>query len=154
MKKHAPLTLPARVEGGKLYLSDGSEHGEARARRVLAALLKHQPDGAYEWKLEPFAEKRRDRANRFYFGVILPLMAEESGHTVDELHELMKLRHNSTVVVDPNGEEVRIAKSTAKLTIRQFSDYLDAVILDGAEWLGISFPEPRPSEEYRDGRAA
>jgi hypothetical protein len=74
---------------------------------------------------------------------------------VDDLHELMKLRHNSKLVVDPlTGEETKIGQSTAKLTIPEFSVYLERVMLDGAEWLGITFPQPRRDEEWRTAEKA
>jgi hypothetical protein len=155
VKKPRPLIISCAKGDGKLFIGDGSDRDDQRQRRILAAAIKHLPDGPYELEIRPFEETRRSRANRYYFGVVLKMMAEESGATVDDLHEQMKLRHNAKVVADlATGEEVRIAQSTAKLTVSEFSDYLTLVMVDGAEYLGITFPEPRASEEYREGRKA
>ena len=155
MKKVRPLILSCAKGDGKLFIGDGSDRDDQRQRRILAAAIKHLPDGPYELEIRPLEETRRSRANRYYFGVVLKMMAEESGATVDDLHEQMKMRHNAKVVADlTTGEEVRIAQSTAKLTVQEFSDYLTLVMVDGAEYLGITFPEPRASEEYREGRKA
>ncbi len=155
MKKPRPLILSCAKGDGKLFIGDGSDRDDQRQRRILAAAIKHLPDGPYELEIRPFEETRRERANRYYRGVVLKMMAEESGATADDLHEQMKLRHNAKVVPDlTTGEEVRIAQSTAKLTVQEFSDYLTLVMVDGAEYLGITFPEPRASEEYRDGKVA
>jgi hypothetical protein len=57
--------------------------------------------------------------------------------------------------VDPGtGEEVRIGLTTTTLTVPQFSDFIEHVMLDGAEWCGISWPEPRKSEEWREASEA
>jgi hypothetical protein len=136
-----PIVVQARIEGGELKVP---------ARKVLLSALKHWPDGPVDLEVRPFEETRRGRANRFYRGVILKLIAQHSGYTPDELHEIFKVRHNSKLVADPaTGEEIRIGQTTTKLTISQFSDYLDACMCDGAEWWGVSFPEPRPAEDWR-----
>jgi hypothetical protein len=144
-KPKRPLTLGGRVVGGVLHLD---------SRNLFDAALKSW-DGRVTVTIAPEEERRRARANRYMWGCVLKLMAEESGHSVDDLHELMKLRHNSKLVVDPlTGEETKIGQSTAKLTIPEFSVYLERVMLDGAEWLGITFPQPRRDEEWRQDRAA
>lgn len=140
-KRPKPLTVQARIEAGALKVP---------SKAVLLAALKHWPDGPVDLELRPFEETRRGRANRYYWGVVLKLLASESGYTADDLHEIFKLRHNSKLVADPvTGEEIRIGQSTATLPIQSFSDYLERVILDGAEVYGMTFPEPRESEEYR-----
>lgn len=144
-KPRTPLTVSGRVSEGVLHLDN---------RKMLDAALKAW-DGRVMVTIAPEEDRRRNRANRFYWGVVLKLMAEESGHSVDDLHELGKLRHNSKIVVDPlTGEETKIGQSTAKLSIPDFSVYLERVMLDGAEWLGITFPEPRKSEDWREQAAA
>jgi hypothetical protein len=130
-----PLVLGGRVgDGGILHLDN---------RAQLDRALKHP-----SWQrrvtitIAPEEERRRQRANKYYWGVVLKMMAEECGH-------------NSKLVVEPlTGEEVKIAQSTAKLTIPEFSVYLERVMLDGSEWLGIVFPEPSKHEEWRQDRAA
>ncbi len=108
--------------------------------------------GRVKVTLEPEIERRRARANRYYWGVVLKMMAEETGHTPDQIHEFMKIRHNSSkaTITDPlTGEEVLLPQSTAKLSIADFSVYLERVMLFAAEWLGIVFPDPTPAEDWR-----
>jgi hypothetical protein len=155
MKKPRPLILSCAKGDGKLFIGDGSDRDDQRQRRILAAAIKHLPDGPYELEIRPFEETRRSRANRYLWGCVYKFMAEEMGQSAADVHEIEKLRHNSKLVIDPaNGEEIRIAQSTSKLTVQEFSQYIDRVMLDGAEFLGITFPEPRASEEYRDGTVA
>ena len=89
------------------------------------------------------------------WGVVLKLMAYEMGETAEDVHELMKQRHNSKTVADPQtGEDVKIAQSTAKLTISEFSEYLERVMLDGQTYLGLTFPEPRREDDWRETKVA
>ena len=148
--KPKPIVVQARIDRGKLILPN---------RALLAAAVKRWPDMAVDVEIRPFEETRRGRANRYYRGVVLKLIAEETGHAADDLHEYFKLRHNSKLVADPaTGEEIKVPQSTAKLSIQAFSDYLNLVMLDGAELCGIVFPEPRKDEDWRTpekkGRAA
>jgi hypothetical protein len=145
-KPRTPLVLGGRVVDGHVHLD---------SPKFYRVALPKWEGLRVRVTVEQEAETRRQQANRFYWGVVLKLMAEESGHTADELHELGKLRHNSKVVVDPfTGEETKIAQSTAKLSVADFGVYLERVMLDGAEWLGITFPEPRKDEDWRTEKAA
>jgi hypothetical protein len=150
MRKPKPL-----VYGGRVTLDGDMQVPTLHIDSPLLyrAALKHL-QGRVTITIAPEEQKRSLRANAFYHGVILKMMSEESGHLPDELHELMKLRHLSATVVDPiTGEERKYGRSTATLTIEEFSVYLERVMLDGAEWLGLSFPPPRKHEEYRQEAA-
>lgn len=140
-KAPKPLLVDATIKAGILVIP---------SRQQLRAALKHWPDGPVEVEIRPHLETRRARANAFMWAVVLKLMAEEMGQSPEDVHEIMKLRHNYKIVTDPvTGEEIRIAKSTARLEIAEFSTYLERVMLDGNEHLGIVFPEPRKAEEWR-----
>ncbi len=140
--KPKPLVVQARIVNGELKVP---------TRKFLLAALKGWPDMAVDLEIRPFEETRRARANRYYWGVVLKMMAAEMGQSPEDVHEVEKLRHNYKAAPDPQTAlDVRIAQSTAKLTIQQFSAYIEAVMLDGAEYLGLTFPEPRESEEYRE----
>lgn len=142
MKKPRPILIDAYVESGVLRIPQN-------LRRQMGRALKAWPDCAIEIELRPHEDTRSLRAHRYYFGVVLKMMAEESGHAVLDLHEWAKLEFNSKVIADPiTGEEKRIAQTTTKLTVEAFSAYLEQVMAGGAG-LGIVFPEPRRSEDWR-----
>lgn len=135
-----PVTFNATVIDGVVHFV---------SRDVFDAVMKHW-SGSVTVTIAPMLPTRRLRANAYYWGVVLTLMADESGYTPEDLHELMVLRHHSKIVTDPRtGEEVRIPVTTTKDTVEQFSAYIERVMVDGAELFGIVFPEPRPSEDYR-----
>ncbi len=133
------------IEG---FLHDGVLEG---LHPHLAEAIKDWPNGPIEIEIRAQEQSRRARANNYYRAVILKLIAEEMGQTPDEVHDIMKLRHNAKFVTDPaTGEEFRVGASTKDLTIKEFSAYLEAVMLDGNEHLGITFPPPRQREAWVD----
>ncbi len=86
--------------------------------------------------------KRTEQQNRYYWGVYLPLIAEETGeHDLDRLHELFKGKFLTQGVVEVLGEKVRMKKSTTELAIQEFSAY----IMDIEALTGVKAP---PTESY------
>jgi hypothetical protein len=147
VKAPKPLVVDAHIKAGVLMIPD---------RQQLRAALKRWPDGPVEVEVRPHLETRRARANRYYWGVVLKMMAEEMEQSAEDVHEVCKLRHNSKHLDGTFAlvGTVQIAQSTAKLDINAFSLYLERVMLDGNEYLGIVFPPPRKSEEWRDASSA
>jgi hypothetical protein len=148
-KPKRPLTLGGRVVDGVLHLD---------SRNLFDAALKHA-----DWQrrvvvtIQPEEQKRSSRANAFlwavvYGQVIVPAL-RDAGYrdmTAERVHELMKDRHLSEVVISPlTGEEKRVPRSTTTLTPEEFGEFLERTMCDFAELLGCSFPEPRKHEDWR-----
>lgn len=90
------------------------------------------------------------RQNAYLWAAIYPAIAEASGYSVEDIHDIMRLRHNSKTVVDPfTGTEERVGQTTTKLSVEDFGVYIERCMVDGAEQFGISFAPPRAGEEYR-----
>ena len=87
--------------------------------------------------------KRSDQQNAYYWGVYLPIIAEETGERdTNRLHELFKGKFLTEGIEDVLGEKVRIKKSTTKLSKADFSKYIMAI----EEFTGIQSP---PTENYQ-----
>ncbi len=72
--------------------------------------------------------KRSEAQNRFYWGVYLPLIAEETGEKdLNKLHELFKGKFLTEGIVEVLGEKVRIKKSTADLSKTEFYEFMVAI---------------------------
>jgi hypothetical protein len=143
--KPEPIVVSGEIVGGALKWST--------AWKFVKAALKGWPDGWVDITIAVREDTRRAKANAFYW-VFLTQWSRLNGHTKDELHEICKMRHNSKVIetVDPKtGEavEMRIAQSTAKLTIADFSEFLERVMVDAAEMDGLVL-EPRAHEDWRE----
>jgi len=88
--------------------------------------------------------KRSEQQNNYYWGVYLPLIAEETGEqNIENLHELFKGMFLTTGIVEVLGKQVRIKKSTANLGVGEFCNYILAI----QEETGV---EPPPTENYLD----
>jgi hypothetical protein len=85
--------------------------------------------------------KRSERQNNYYWGAYLPLIAESSGHTVDELHARFKSEFLDTSVGMVYKKETKVQGSTSELTIGAFIEY----ILNIEQLTGIPAP---PTENY------
>lgn len=104
-------------------------------------------DGLFQAVVSPVGDIRNAKQNRYYWGIVIRVMAEEIGYTADEMHEALKVRYLST---DFNEKYPRIG-STRLLTVTQMNAYLDRVIV-GAAQDGILIPESeRPDDDETGG---
>jgi hypothetical protein len=83
--------------------------------------------------------QRSARANRYYFGVVVPLIAEHCGYEKDEMHELLAMKFLRMEDDPVTGSPRR--KRTPDTDTKEFAEYVDACIRLGAE-LGVVIPEP------------
>lgn len=155
--KPKPLIVQAYVEKGQLKVP---------SRKALAAALKHWPDGPCDVEIRPFEERRRIRANNFYWKAIDLVVKHERdegiGNGWDKAGWHLKLaeRFNGITLseIDKATGEVTervYGLSTAKLSIAAFSEYLDNCLNFFAEEYGLLI-EPTKAEDWRerDGKAA
>ena len=124
-----------RITAGKLHVR-GWKALELRDGEVLITIERARATRSLE-------------QNRYYFGVVLRLLSEHTGYTVDELHEYCKLRFNAKRVsfCDADGvvkDEDRIGQSTTKLNRVTFGEYCEAIRQWAAADLGVVIPDPDP----------
>ena len=67
--------------------------------------------------------KRSDEQNKYYW-LYLGIISDETGHTVDELHNYFKGKFLTKEIKEILGEKTRITKSTTTLSKGQFCEYL------------------------------
>jgi len=133
-----PSFIVGRVVAGRLEISDAA----------LRSAIAGWPDGNVVIEVKPERNTRSQRANRWYWGSILPLISEHTGYDVDELHDLFKMRFfpKHVALADDNGVikgEGVVGGSTARLTTGEFSEYCERVRRFAAEELGVVIPDPR-----------
>ena len=109
----------------------------------------------YEYQLDKFKDgtevtlvvhnrkpKRTVAQNNYYWGVFLPLVADETGEKdLDRLHELFKGKFLTEGIVEVLGEKVRMKKSTTELGVGEFCRF----IMDIEGLTGVEAP---PTENY------
>ncbi len=90
---------------------------------------------------------RSQKSNAFYWAVVVETLAEHTGYTPDEMHEVLKAKFlpKTLAIQDKNGEivgEFVIGGSTVKLNTNQFSDYIRDIKTWAREALDVEIPEP------------
>jgi len=83
--------------------------------------------------------QRSLRANRYYFGVVVAMLAEEFGYEKDEMHDVLAMKFLRTEDCPITGAPRR--KHTPECDTSEFAEYVDACIRLGAEH-GVVIPEP------------
>jgi hypothetical protein len=100
-------------------------------------------------KIEKAKKKRSTQQNRFYYGVIIPIVQnclKEAGHimTNESTHDLIKLKFlkETLFVNEETGEVIERIKSTTELSTSQFMDLLAEINNFTFEYFGVSLPSP------------
>lgn len=100
-------------------------------------------------KIEKSKKKRSTQQNRFYYGVIIPIVQnclKEAGHimTSESTHDLIKLKFlkETLFVNETTGEVIERIKSTTELSTSQFMDLLAEINNFTFEYFGVSLPSP------------
>jgi hypothetical protein len=126
------VKFQAHIKNGKLVVKN---------RMKFDAYISGLRDGGIWDVIIKRPEKiRTDPQNRYYFGVVVKILADELGYTKDELHEALKWKFLQVPGPLPT------VKSTAKLSTVEFIDYIDEVVRWAAQDLGVVLPDPEETE--------
>jgi hypothetical protein len=129
-----------RVEGGKLAL---------RSRDHLAQGIRRMSDGPVVVRVKRKKATRTERQNAYYHAVVVEMIADFTGHDVDEVHEFLKKECNGrhVEIVDKRSGVVReehVGMSTASLNVNEFYDYVERCRAWAGQFLGLVIPDPIP----------
>lgn len=86
---------------------------------------------------------RSSQQNRYYFGVVVKMLADHCGYEVDEMHEALAYRFLRIEDCPVTGAPRR--KRTPDTNTSEFAEYVDACVRFGAE-LGVVIPDPQAAE--------
>lgn len=130
-----------RIENGNLRL-------ENPARYELWLALLNGKD------VEVIVRKKRKqrslRANRYYWGVVIKMIADFLGYAPEECHEALKRKFLGEVE-DRYGLK-RVATTTTLTTIEFIDAYTEPIKRWAAEFLKLYIPDPDHVEWQDDGR--
>lgn len=104
--------------------------------------------GTYTLYLLDDKKQRTLSANRYYFGVVLKIIADFMGEkdleiTIDDLHEVLKGKfHKKIILIE--GEAYEIGESTKKISQEKFVTYVEAI--KSWAWKEFECWIPDPSE--------
>ncbi len=106
---------------------------------VLEAYLKQFQTGTrLVVTVKKYVPKRSGRQNSYYHGVVVKMIADETGMTPEETHEGLKIKFLSV----QHDERLPTVRSTARLTTKEFMEYIDKITVWAAQFLGLVLPDP------------
>ena len=79
--------------------------------------------------------------NRYYWGVVVNLLSEETGYSKDDMHEVLRGMFLSSII-NFKGKEIPMVKSTAELNTKEFEDYLSQIRMWASKDLSVYVPDP------------
>ena len=88
-------------------------------------------------------KKRSNNQNRFYRGIVIPLIADHTGYAQDEVHEILKFAFLIQYKKVGN-KELSYVGSTADLNTVQFEEYI--VKIREWAWNTLQVQIPNPNE--------
>jgi len=91
--------------------------------------------------------KRSTDQNRYYWGVVLKMISDETGYETTEVHEILKSEFLKIDEKEINGKAYSIYSSTASLNTADFEDYLEKCRRFAAMNLQLVILLPNESEE-------
>lgn len=95
-------------------------------------------------EIKEYKKNRSNAQNRTYW-MWLKVLSVHTGYDDDELHETLKIRLLGTDSKMILGENMTLPKSTTKLNMKEFADYLGKIEMM-AETLCVKLPHP---DDYR-----
>lgn len=126
MSKYS-IDVPAEINKGKLSFS-------SRLKETIAGF----PDGKYRLIVKKQVRKRTLDQNA-YMHVLFQLLADETGHTLEEMKRIEKERHLPKVKLYMYGTVYERPSHTSDLSNPECSEFIEKIIADCAE-LGIHVP--------------
>jgi hypothetical protein len=97
--------------------------------------------------LEKKRSKRSNEQNRYYWGVVVPLVKQgltELGNVVslESTHDFIKSEFNyKEIINETTGEVKKLPNSTTQLNKTEFSEMIERVKIWSAEWCNIYIPD-------------
>lgn len=99
--------------------------------------------------IEPVKNKRSSQQNRYYHGVIIPIVKnclKEAGYvmTNEDVHDLLKMKflRETLFVNEDTGDITERTKSTTELSKSAFMDYVAEIRQFTLEYFNTDIPEP------------
>ena len=112
-------------------------------KRELFRVLQTRKPRLYRVTITEHHERRTNPQNKYYWGVVLPIISLETGYTVDETHEVLKQMFLQKEIVNrKTGQVNRVTDSTAMQDTQQFAEYIDKIITWAMTELDCYIPDP------------
>jgi hypothetical protein len=133
-----PAFVVALVKDGTLALSDGQR------KTINAYFAKHEGQHVRMTLSQP-TKGRSLNQNAYMWGVVYTMIAAETGHTTEEVHEFMKGMFLPRSFITIGKKTEQLIKSTTTLSTLDMEEYLEHVRAFAATELNMTIPLPHES---------
>jgi hypothetical protein len=127
-----PIWLARRISGKRLLKFQHEE-------RFREMLLRFKEGTVLEVMVRKARKPRTLPQNRYYWGVIVEMLANHTGYTKEEMHDALKTEFLSFT---DHETGLTITRSTTELSTIEFRDYCDGIQRWAADKLGFVIPDP------------
>jgi hypothetical protein len=110
-------------------------------KRKLFSVLKNLK-GSFAVSLKKNKAQRTLQQSRYYFGVVLAYLSEETGFTKDEAHQLMQRMFLKYAKDVSDGTSEMFVRSTTSLNTVEMNEYIEQIRIFAVSELGCYIPEP------------
>lgn len=111
-------------------------------QQTMETFLQTREGRAVAVKFSRPVSQRSKSQNAYYWSVPLALIAESTGHTTEEVHDVLKAMFLPRKFVQLGAHEIETVKSTAELDTIEFETYLERIRAWASTELGIIIPNP------------
>jgi hypothetical protein len=118
-----------------MFIYGRVKNGEIEIQRFFKDDIKKLEGKDVE--IKELGSERTQQQNRYMWGVVYRLVAEHTGYTVEETHQVFRDRF-----LTYRKGKFEFTKSTTDLNTKEFGEYLDKVIDYAQQELEIIIPEP------------
>lgn len=138
--KDYPTIIVAPVREGRPIFSP------AQRKRIDAAFRRREGDDV-RIEIRQRVKARSNNQNRYMWGVVYEIIASDTGHTPEEIHEYCKAKFLPRIFFAPKKgiEELELTKSTTTLSTFDMEEYLERVRAWAGQELGLQIPMPNES---------
>lgn len=117
--------------------------------RLRDVLLSYR-DQTWVWTLvKPITKTRSGKQNRYYWGVIIKMIAEEicgypaSNEDRDAIHKEMAKKFLGYAIVEKGGFTFEVIRSTTDLNTKEMEEYHEHIRRWASEYLYLYIPLPK-----------
>lgn len=132
------ISISAIVKDSSLELSEWQ-------RDKINSFFKIHEGKNVQMTLRKEGKPRSLSQNRYYHGVLVKMISEETGHDTEEIHEILKSKFLPHQFVKFGSEDIEVVKSTTRLSTEEFGDYIERIRAFAAMELNLSIPSPGES---------
>lgn len=129
-----PTFAAAVDEQGRLH---------AENRSALSNYLRSLAGQRVTLTVKKYRKQRTSPQSRYYYGVVVALLAEHLGYDRDEMHQALAFKF--LALTGPDDPLPR-RRSTADLNTAEMTNYIEAIRTFAASELGCYIPDPNEIE--------